>query len=268
MQITSRQTIGRHAHGTLGLPGCRTSVQSPYFQLKRFPDTSRRLTGVRPGRVIPSISLMVKVFVSYITDGPEPGTADFFCIYRSPSEPESISFRVSVPCDENTVMADLVAAFPAALDAYLIEAEYPAVDVVEWLIPKSVNPLPRSESALSLTVQTSTGAVGTQVSADQDALVMVDLSAATTAAIAGNAAVDLVLEVAPTNSATAGDWVIKGRAGNAQALSLALVLQSIQTVKGQTIAYVPKGYYVKVRSTGASGTVSTSVVEARKLLLA
>lgn len=140
-----------------------------------------------------------------------------------------------------------------------------AADIV-WL-DSLVAGMNRSEGSVSLSVQTSTGAVGTQVSANQDALVMVDLSSVTTASIAGNAALDLVLEVAPTNSATAGDWIVKGRLGNSQALSLAITLQSIQTVKGETIAYVPKGYYVKVRSTGATGTTSSAVAEARAILL-
>lgn len=34
MKTTSRQTIGRHAHGSLRLSGSKTSVLSPYFQMK------------------------------------------------------------------------------------------------------------------------------------------------------------------------------------------------------------------------------------------
>lgn len=124
-----------------------------------------------------------------------------------------------------------------------------------------------AESALSLSVQTSTGAVGTQVSSTHDSYVMVNTSVSTTATIAGNAAGDLVLEVAPTNSATAGDWVERGRNGNSQTLTLALTLQSVQLVKGQMVAFVPKGYYVKVRSVTGSGSPTYIIVSARKVLI-
>lgn len=125
----------------------------------------------------------------------------------------------------------------------------------------------RSESTVSLTVQTSTGAVGTQVSTTQDSFVFVSENISTTASIAGNAADDLVVEVAPTNSATAGDWVEKARGGQSQALSLAIALQSVQIVKGILPVYVPKGYYLKVRSLGSSGTFSSGVSNSRVVLL-
>lgn len=122
------------------------------------------------------------------------------------------------------------------------------------------------ESALSLSLQTSTGAVGTQVSAAQNAYVMLSGVATTTSSIAGNAAEDIIVEVAPTNSATAGDWVEKGRIGNSQALSLAITLQSIQATKGQVVVFVPAGYYIKARTSG-SGTVSATLGAVRQILI-
>lgn len=110
-------------------------------------------------------------------------------------------------------------------------------------------------TAPSLSVQTSTGAVGTQVSTTTNSYVMIAGQVSTTASIAGNASGDMIVEVAPTNSATSSDWVEWGRIGNSQTLSLAITLQSVQVVKGQVMAFVPKGWYVKVRSSG-SGTVS------------
>lgn len=123
-----------------------------------------------------------------------------------------------------------------------------------------------SESALSLSIQTSTGAVGTQVSATQASWVTIAGQVSTTASIAGNASGDIIVEVAPTNSATAGDWVEKGRIGNSQNLSLAITLQSVQIVKGQVVVFVPAGYYVKARSSG-SGTVSYTLNTVRKVLI-
>lgn len=121
------------------------------------------------------------------------------------------------------------------------------------------------ESSLSLSLQTSTGAVGTQVSATKDAWVTITGTVTTTASIAGNAVGSIFVEVAPTNSATAGDWVEKGRIGNSQALSLAITLQSVQAASGSVAAFVPAGYYVKARTSG-SGTVSYAINEARQLV--
>lgn len=123
------------------------------------------------------------------------------------------------------------------------------------------------ESALSLSVQTSTGAVGTQVSSTRNAYVMVNTGISTTATIGGASTGDLVLEVAPTNSATAGDWVEKSRSSNSQTITLAIVLQSVQVVKGEMIAYVPAGYYVKVRSITGAGSPTYSITSARQVLV-
>lgn len=127
--------------------------------------------------------------------------------------------------------------------------------------------LPRSETTLSLSVQTSTGAVGTQISAAQDSLVFVNPNVSTTANIAGNASLDLVVEVAPTNSATAGDWVEKARFGQSQSLTLAIALQSVQNNKGELVVFCPKGYYVKLRSLTATGTTSSGISSSRAVLL-
>lgn len=130
------------------------------------------------------------------------------------------------------------------------------------LIPQAV-----SESSLSLSLQTSTGAVGTQISATRDSFVMVNAGITTTATIGGASTGDLVLEVAPTNSATAGDWIEKARLSNSQSISLALVLQSVQVVKGQLIAFVPAGYYAKVRSITGAGSPSYAISSSRQALM-
>lgn len=113
----------------------------------------------------------------------------------------------------------------------------------------------QNPSSPTISLQTSTGAVGTQLSTTTGTWVSIAGQVSTTASIAGNASGDIIVEVAPTNSATAGDWVEWGRIGNSQALSLAITLQSVQIVKGQILAYVPAGYYIKARTAG-SGTVS------------
>lgn len=254
MHTTHRkQTIAPDAHRVLRLLG----MKSPYFQRPRLQE-------IGPKQEYSFISdlMLTAYYTGYGVTGLDGGVG---LVLRDSNNIYNFSTTVPMSFVQTDTPATLAARVSSSVANFLTTNGLTAPDVEYFLF----NPASdiRSEQSVSLSVQTSTGAVGTQVSATQDALVMVDLSAATTASIAGNAGVDLVLEVAPTNSATAGDWVIKGRSGNAQALSLALTLQSVQTVKGQTIAYVPAGYYVKVRSTGITGTVTTSVVEARAVLL-
>lgn len=127
-------------------------------------------------------------------------------------------------------------------------------------------PATPSASPLSLSLQTSTGAVGTQVSSTRNAYVMLNGSVSTTATIGGSSAGDIILEVAPTNSATAGDWMEWGRIGNSQTISLALALNSVQVTKGMAVAFIPAGYYVKARQAG-SGTVSYTLTNAKQILI-
>lgn len=171
---------------------------------------------------------------------------------------------LSFPYDALNTPADVKAGAIAAAQAYATTNSYTMSEGIFCAWDEEVNAI--AESALSLSIQTSTGAVGTQVSATQDAWVSIAGQVSTTASIAGNAAGDLIVEVAPTNSATAGDWVEKGRIGNSQNLSLAITLQSVQIVKGQVFAFVPMGYYIKARSSG-SGTVAYTLNTVRKILI-
>lgn len=116
-------------------------------------------------------------------------------------------------------------------------------------------------------IVTGTGATGFQVSSTRDAMVTYSTKITTTATIAGGQEGYVVLEIAPTNSATAGDWKEVGRVTNGQALSLALTLQSIQPVSGSLSAIVPAGYYVKVRSVNTTGTPTYSMVSGQEVLL-
>lgn len=162
------------------------------------------------------------------------GTINAFCATNSLPNPAVVDWMFTTPTD---LAAAILAAAPAAPVA----------------------------SALSLSLQTSTGAVGTQVSTTRNSYVMLNASVSTTATIGGSSAGDIILEVAPTNSATAGDWVEWGRIGNSQTISLAIALNSVQVTKGMAVAFVPAGYYVKARTAG-SGTVSYSLTNAKQIL--
>lgn len=106
----------------------------------------------------------------------------------------------------------------------------------------------------SHSIVTGTGATGFQISATRNAFASYSVTATTTATIGGNSSGTVVLEVAPTNSATASDWVEIARFTNGQAISLAVALQSVQTLAGQLNGMVPAGYYAKIRSINNSGT--------------
>lgn len=108
----------------------------------------------------------------------------------------------------------------------------------------------------SRSIVTGTGATGFQPSSSQTSTVHYDVTVTTTATIAGNSGGYVLLEVAPTNSATAGDWVEMGRCGNSQAISLAITLQSVQGTSCQLNADIPAGYYAKLRSVTSAGTPS------------
>lgn len=123
----------------------------------------------------------------------------------------------------------------------------------------------RVDSALSISLVTGTGATGTQVSATKDTWVTVTGSVSTTATIGGASSGHIFVEVAPTNSATAGDWVEKGRVGNSQTITLAIALNSVQVTEGSVIAFVPAGYYIKARSAG-TGTFTNTLIGARQIV--
>lgn len=126
--------------------------------------------------------------------------------------------------------------------------------------------LPWSWATTTRSIVTGTGATGFQVSSTRVSTVRYNTTVTTTASIAGNAGGYIALEVAPTNSATASDWVEMGRCGNSQALTLAITLQSVQGTTCQLAADVPAGYYAKLRSVTSQGTVSYAFVSSSEVL--
>jgi hypothetical protein len=105
------------------------------------------------------------------------------------------------------------------------------------------------------TLQTSTGAVGFQISATQPATVYYSIQISTTIGVGGSSTGTVFLEVAPTNSAVAGDWVIDAQISNNQSFAGLLTLTSIQVMSFELSTYVPPGFYVKLRTTTV-GTAS------------
>lgn len=121
-------------------------------------------------------------------------------------------------------------------------------------------------NAAGRSLTTSTGAVCFQPSATRDASVNYNVTTSTTATIAGASTITIFLEIAPTCSATAGDWVEISRFSNGQTLSLAVALQSVQTGAGNLGGIIPAGYSAKLR-TVTSGTASATYNTGQEVLL-
>lgn len=127
------------------------------------------------------------------------------------------------------------------------------------------NNITRTVTPDTRTLTTSTGASGFQISATKNSTVRYTVGTSTTATIGGGATSGVILEMCPTNSAVASDWVEVGRAENVQTITLAVSLQSLQVQKEQLTADVPAGYYVKLRSYG-TGTHTETFVSGQKTI--
>lgn len=125
-----------------------------------------------------------------------------------------------------------------------------------------------SMSTTTRSIVTGTGATGFRLSTSTNANVNYSATITTTASIGSGTSGTLVLEEAATNSATSTDWAEVGRCTNGQTITLAIVLQSIQTIGCQLSAYVPTGYYVKIRSINTLGTPTYAFNSGQEVLLA
>lgn len=123
-----------------------------------------------------------------------------------------------------------------------------------------------SASFASRSITTGTGATGFQISASRDSDVHYSGTITTTATIGSGQIGTLVLEMANTNSATAGDWTEIGRCTNGQTITLAIALQSVQTIGCQLSGFIPAGKYAKIRSISTTGTPSFAYNSGQEVL--
>lgn len=103
-------------------------------------------------------------------------------------------------------------------------------------------------------VTTAAAANGFQISSTRNSEVHYSLSINTSVSLSGNASGYVVLEICPTNSATAGDWIEVSRVASGQSGSLVVGLILNQTGGGTLVGTVPVGYYSRLRSVNVSGT--------------
>lgn len=111
-------------------------------------------------------------------------------------------------------------------------------------------------SALTLSFVGS-GATGTQISATNNSRVCCTVFTSATSTI-GNAATSLVtMKICSTNSATEGNWMVAGKAGTNNSLTLGVTLQGVNSAYEQICSDVPAGWFVKLENSG-TGTHSES----------
>lgn len=107
-------------------------------------------------------------------------------------------------------------------------------------------------------IVTTTSSMGYQISSSKNAQVIYSATIVTTATIGGNSVGTIFLDIAPINSTTPSDWTTISQFTNGQAITLAIVLQSIQTMAGVINGMVPKGWYARIRSMITNGSPSFS----------
>lgn len=119
----------------------------------------------------------------------------------------------------------------------------------------------RSQSA-----QTRTLNSGYQISATRASFVVYSVRIATTASIGGNQDGDVILEIASDSGFTTNVQTLS-ITQNAQAISLAIVLNSVQTQTGVLTGYVPAGYYARLRTVNNTGTPNFQFRSGQEVLL-
>lgn len=117
-----------------------------------------------------------------------------------------------------------------------------------------------------LLVSNASAANGFQVSATRDADVRYSVTINTTVSLSGNASGYAIIETCPTNSSTSSDWTEVARVTSGQSGSLVIGLVLNQSGGGQISAFVPSGYYARIRTVSTSGTPTFTLNSQQEVL--
>lgn len=109
----------------------------------------------------------------------------------------------------------------------------------------------------------SIGATGFQISTTQNAEVRYTVQIVTTATIGSGGTGYVALQMSPDNV----NWTEIGRITNGQVITLAIALNSVQTITGQLSGFIPAGYYVRLLSVNTTGTPTYSYVSGQEVLM-
>lgn len=115
-------------------------------------------------------------------------------------------------------------------------------------------------------VSNASAANGFQVSTTRDADVRYSVTINTSVSLSGNASGYVVVETCPTNSATASDWTEVARVTSGQSGTLVIGLVLNQSGGGQITAFVPAGYYTRIRTVSTSGSPSFTLNSQQEVL--
>lgn len=125
----------------------------------------------------------------------------------------------------------------------------------------------RSQSSATHTFVSTSSSTGFQISSTRDSNVYYNVTIAVTASIGSQSQGSIALEIAATNSTTPGDWTEISRFTNGQNLTIALAVQSVQTIGSQLSGFIPAGYYARIRTIATSGTPTNTYVSGQEVLL-
>jgi len=129
------------------------------------------------------------------------------------------------------------------------------------LSPRTVNNNP----GRSL-VTTAAAANGFQVSSTKEADIQYSITIDTSVSLSGNSSGYVVLEICPTNSSTASDWVAVSRTVSGQSGTLVVGLVLNQAGGGQvSCTKVTPGYYARLRSVNVAGTPTYTITAQREV---
>lgn len=152
-----------------------------------------------------------------------------------------------------------------AIPAAQVNGDWNSVSGVSQILNKPVIPsTTRTTSVLSLAL-VGTGATGTQISSTKDSTVRCCASTSTTSTIGGPATSVILCKICSTNNATEGNWTTVATLESDQTITLAVILQSIQIVKGQLCSDVPAGWFVKLVNSG-TGTHAENFISGQQTM--
>jgi hypothetical protein len=118
---------------------------------------------------------------------------------------------------------------------------------------------PSINNTPSLSIQTVAAAAnGTRISTTNNVGVNYSVTINTSVSISGNSSGYVVLEVCPTNSTTASDWLEIARVINGQSGTLVIGLTLNQAGGGMIGGMIPIGYYHRLRLVTVAGTPSAT----------
>lgn len=117
----------------------------------------------------------------------------------------------------------------------------------------------RSQSSITRAIN----GTGFQASTTRDAMAIYSVQIVATATIGSGGVGSVFLEISPNNSS----WTEVGRITNGQVITLAITLNSVQTYSGQLIAYIPAGYYARLRSANTTGAPAYTWLAGQEILL-